>query len=519
MRKRAALMSRVSSDEQAKGYSLGVQSEALENYCSRNEIDIAYSFSEDYSAKSFDRPAFKEFLGYLKVNKGSIDVLLFTSWDRFSRNSMDAYHMIDRLKKLGIEAQSIEQPIDFSVPENKMMLAMYLVMPEVDNDRRSIKIRGGIRAALKAGRWSRSAPYGYRNTRDENNRPIIVPNEYAAPIKKAFEQIAKGKSQPEARKVLNRCGVPIQKSRFSEMLRNPMYMGKIEVPALDDEPRQLIEGIHVGIVPENLFSQVQVILKGNRPNKRIAPKIQNELLPLRGILKCSSCGEKLTGSRSRSRNGTRHAYYHCNHCRKERYPAINANESVVEVLNDIRFSQPSKIIYNELVKRLLKGDQSSKQGRIQKLNAIVTQQTQRIERLQENLADGEISSSDFSEMKPRFNKVKQAALDELKDLSVDNSEKSALLNQALEVIYKLGDFYTDANANRKIQILGSIFPEMLEFDGNKCRTTKINEAVALCLSIDKGFSKKENRILPQKLEVSGWVENTGVEPVTSTLPV
>jgi site-specific DNA recombinase len=68
MRKRAALMSRVSSDEQAKGYSLGVQSEALENYCLRNDIEIVYSFREDHSAKSFERPEFKKFLEYLKKN-------------------------------------------------------------------------------------------------------------------------------------------------------------------------------------------------------------------------------------------------------------------------------------------------------------------------------------------------------------------------------------------------------------------------------------------------------------------
>jgi site-specific DNA recombinase len=68
MRKRAALMSRVSSDEQAKGYSLGVQSEALENYCLRNDIEIVYSFREDHSAKSFERPEFKVFLEYLKKN-------------------------------------------------------------------------------------------------------------------------------------------------------------------------------------------------------------------------------------------------------------------------------------------------------------------------------------------------------------------------------------------------------------------------------------------------------------------
>ena len=72
------------------------------------------------------------------------------------------------------------------------MLALHLIMPEVDNDRRSIKIRGGMRAALKAGRWCRSAPFGYRNTRDESNNPIIVPNQHAENIKWAFEQASKG---------------------------------------------------------------------------------------------------------------------------------------------------------------------------------------------------------------------------------------------------------------------------------------------------------------------------------------
>ena len=114
--------------------------------------------------------------------------------------------------------------------------------------------------------------------------------------------------------------------------------------------------------------------------------------------------------------------------------------------------------------------------------------------------------------------MKQNAVDELNSLEVDTKDKTALLKKALGVITEMGTLYSKADSKAKIKLLGSIFPEMIEFDGKKCRTTKINEAVALCLSIDKGFSKNKNRILPQKLEVSGWVENTGVEPVTSCLP-
>jgi hypothetical protein len=40
---------------------------------------------------------------------------------------------------------------------------------------------------------------------------------------------------------------------------------------------------------------------------------------------------------------------------------------------------------------------------------------------------------------------------------------------------------------------------------DKCRTAKLNEAVALCLNIDNGLSKKETRKLPEKFAVSGLV--------------
>ncbi|MCX6226470.1 MAG: recombinase family protein [Bacteroidia bacterium] len=141
--KTAVVMSRVSSDEQALGYSLSIQEDNLRSYCQTNNISVIHSFREDHSAKNFDRPEFAAFLRYAKQNQGKIDYLLFTTWDRFSRNVQDAYQMIDRLRKMGIQPMAIQQPIDLAIPENKMMLAVYLVIPEIDNDRRSIKIREG----------------------------------------------------------------------------------------------------------------------------------------------------------------------------------------------------------------------------------------------------------------------------------------------------------------------------------------------------------------------------------------
>jgi site-specific DNA recombinase len=118
---------------------------------------------------------------FAKINHKQIDILLVTTWHRFSRNTTDAFNELVTFKQFGIEVQSIQQPIDFSIPESKVLLSIYLTLPEVDNDRRSMKIREGIRAALKSGRWSRTAPVGYNN--NSNNKPRIVLSD------KAFNQM------------------------------------------------------------------------------------------------------------------------------------------------------------------------------------------------------------------------------------------------------------------------------------------------------------------------------------------
>jgi len=49
---------------------------------------------------------------------------------------------------------NIEQPLDLSIPENKMMLAFYLAAPEVENDRRGLILFSGCEGQKrKAGIW------------------------------------------------------------------------------------------------------------------------------------------------------------------------------------------------------------------------------------------------------------------------------------------------------------------------------------------------------------------------------
>ncbi len=191
----------------------------------------------------------------LKENKRlRVDQILFTKWDRFSRNAGDAYQMISILRKAGIEPQAIEQPLDIRIPENKIMLAFYLAAPEVENDRRALNVFHGMRRAKKEGRWVATAPIGYRNSRSLDGKKIIEPDQSNAPIIKwVFEELALGRFNTEqVWKQAVRKGLKCSKNNIGAYLKHILtgheHLSKLYKSGTLEEKRQIIGSIF----PENL---------------------------------------------------------------------------------------------------------------------------------------------------------------------------------------------------------------------------------------------------------------------------
>lgn len=79
-----------------------------------------------------------------------------------------------------------------TIPESKMMLAIYLAAGEVDNDRRALNVFYGMRRAKKEGRFMGTAPLGYKNLSTPEGRKYIAPYEPEAGIMKwVFQEIAR----------------------------------------------------------------------------------------------------------------------------------------------------------------------------------------------------------------------------------------------------------------------------------------------------------------------------------------
>jgi len=107
--KTAILYARVATGDQRAGdhNPLQNQIDELKAYCLLNKIDIVKVYSEVAQGATFDRECFQEMLSELESGMIKADVILFTSWDRFSRNYSAALQMTKTLRIMNIKARSI----------------------------------------------------------------------------------------------------------------------------------------------------------------------------------------------------------------------------------------------------------------------------------------------------------------------------------------------------------------------------------------------------------------------------
>lgn len=407
--KSAYLYVRVSTDEQMrKGYSLPEQEDRLVKYCEQNQIVVKGIFREDYSARDFNRPEWKNLIKILKSNrKRPAENILFIKWDRFSRNIEYAYNMLGILRGLNTKPFAIDQPVNFDIPESIVMLAIYLSIPEAENNRRGRNASDGMRRARKMGRWPGRAPMGYINQSTQEGRKIMkIKQPQADLIKWAFEQFATGTySINQVRMMTVQKGLQCSKNNFWKILHNPIYCGIITVKATKDEDIQYVKGIHKPIISESLYRTVQLLLKSKRKQKE--SKLQAKyLFPLRGFINCPFCGRTFTGSISQGKC-QKYRYYHCNTSKcKGRFRGDLLEKSYESLLNKITLLPNVYELFD-----LILEDENIFTARRQALNekkgvlAEISQNKELLAKARRYLLAGKIDFEDFRDTKKEHNQI------------------------------------------------------------------------------------------------------------------
>ena len=163
----------------------------------------------------------------------------------------------------------------------------------------------------------------------------------------------------------------------------------------------IVLGQHEAIVSERLFYEVQDILEGKRRRELPAHHSRQENLPLRGFLKCPSCGRNLTGSASKG-NGGRYYYYHCKNACKERQKAVEVNQSFYEMLVDISSNEKALKSFEKILSDYYLKDNKQKRSDLEKTTKEMEVIRKRLDNAQMMTLDGALDTQEYRNIKAKL---------------------------------------------------------------------------------------------------------------------
>ncbi|SNS70776.1 Site-specific DNA recombinase [Belliella buryatensis] len=483
--------SRVSTDEQAQqGYSLDYQEQTIRRFCELKEYNVIQSFREDHSAKDFNRPEWKKIIKLIKSKekqKDKITAVVILRADRFSRNLLLSLMEKAKLTVLGCDVEFVEGGIDLTSPESLVVEAIQYALPQVENEKLSLRTKEGSYRCRLSGGWTGSPLRGYKPIRLEKY-PSMAFNEQANLIREAFEKMASGLySADQIRRWLNGKGMKITKNQFPNIIRNVAYTGKVVIMPFKDQPKKIVDGLHPPLVSEELFATANDVLDGKKRNMDFKSD-KSELYPLKGYLRCSEHGRTLSAYGAKGRNDIYH-YYVCTKNGCPRYPVPWTHDVIEKILEKIQFSAKTISDYKKVLVKKFESMDVDRKHKLRSLEKELEVLKGRKTFLQNEYLEGKIDASDYNELKSSV-EVKLFQIDsELSNLRSQKTPFKDYLDNDIKLMEDLVGFYKKADGRTKKKILGLIFADKIEFDEDKNPTYQFTPPIKALIQISEDADK------------------------------
>lgn len=416
-----------------------------------------------------------------------VDVVVLYKSDRLSRGGGQEYFTIKALLvKQGIRIEYSTEQIDDSA-SGELLEHVLAGISRFENRQRTDRTIGTEKILTQDGFWCRSAPTGFENTRDENDRPILKPISDATQwellcygLRKQMagthtitqvvaELRAKGfhsrKYRTKEGKIMAN---PITGQTWTKICRSPVYGGFIRNKWTENK---FIRAKWDGpITPEEWKRLQNALSTQGRKLVKFPKKKLNPQFPLRRFLRCSKCGKPSTGYPSYNRHGTWYYYYGCGNkcCKGFRITAEEGQRAFVEYLKTVTPSKELLALFREAVLekwdekyKMLTRESAETSRKIQNLKQqkqalieLMKQNHENLELVQELRQDFERVSNDYTLATMERNSKETDELDAEKVIS--------LCVDFLANSYKLWEI---ASVEDKYRLQSLIFPEGVTHEG------------------------------------------------------
>lgn len=299
---RVALYIRVSSEEQVQhGLSLEAQTAALTKWAKENDCEIVGTYIDGgkTARKALSRRLeLQRLLGDVRENK--IDLIIFTKFDRWTRNVKDYYKIQEVLDAHKVDWKAIFENYDTSTASGRLHINIMLSISQDEADRTSERIKAVFDCKLAKGEATcPMLPIGYKLEHSK----IVIDDERRQIATDLFDYYYLYQSYRKAAgAVTENHGIYLHHCTIKKMLTNPIYIGTYRGR----------EGFCEPLVERGKFFEIQDIVKSR--SIKATPSQYDFIFT--GLLVCSECGRKMSGNAQyRTYSGGRqgwYALYRCN---------------------------------------------------------------------------------------------------------------------------------------------------------------------------------------------------------------
>ena len=360
------IYTRVSTTMQIDGYSLDAQKGRMKAYADFNKYQIVGEYEDaGKSGKSIEgRASFCRMMEDIKSGKDGVAYVLVFKLSRFGRNAADVLSTLQVMQDFGVNLICVEDGIDSSKDAGKLIISVLSAVAEIERENIRVQTMEGRIQKAREGRWNGGfAPYGYRLVDG-----VLQINEDEAPaIRTIFEQyvntdtgangLSKYLETHGFQKLARQNGTSplFSATLIRAILKNPVYCGKIafgrrklekihgtrnEYHQVPQENYLLVDGLHEGIVSEELWNaaQVKLLVQSKRYEPVNRSKTEQAHL-LSALVKCPICGAGMYSNKctKRKKDGTPYksfSYYSCKHRKMQRGQKCDFNKQIQEEVLD-----------------------------------------------------------------------------------------------------------------------------------------------------------------------------------------
>ena len=261
---RCAIYTRKSTEEglEQEFNSLQAQREACEAYIKSQKHEnwqlLPTEYDDGgYSGGNMERPALKRLLQ--DVQNGLVDIIVVYKIDRLTRSLMDFSKIVEVLDKHNASFVSITQHFNTTTSMGRLTLNMLLSFAQFEREVTGERIRDKISASKKKGMWmGGKPPLGYYR----KDKKIYPDEEKAKFVISIFQKYVALKRTTLLKEWLQQQGHNISVGNLNCILRNKAYIGLV------GHKGTWYQGEHQGIIPTELFEQVQNVMADNRINRQ-----------------------------------------------------------------------------------------------------------------------------------------------------------------------------------------------------------------------------------------------------------